>query len=187
MAGRVTLDLKGLDALEKFTEDPAVITMYRRWGARYLAAVRRRFVERSGAPGSPWKDILPATKRARRKGRRKGARPLILRDTGTLLNALTIGSPGNLFQTVPGGIVVGFGGPARHPEGRATIADIAGFHDKGAGLFASLFRKGGLPKREILIRNIRDLPSDTITGMNQDIKDAFNNVAGGRLRRTKGD
>ena len=68
----------------------------------------------------------------------------ILRDTGTLFNTLspTLGMAGQYQQRIPFGIRVGIGGSAKHPSGRATIAEIAGFHQFGGG---------HLPKREILV------------------------------------
>lgn len=96
------------------------------------------------------------------RSRRKSSKPVgmygrmqmtasILRDTGTLFNTLspTLGVAGQYEEHVPFGIQVGIGGPVGHPSGRATIAEIAGYHQFGGG---------GLPKREILV-----LPSDDVT------------------------
>jgi hypothetical protein len=69
----------------------------------------------------------------------------ILIDTGTMFKALSkefLGSPGQLQQNVPFGIRVGYGGPGRHPKGKATVFDIASFHQRG---------EGHLPKREIVV------------------------------------
>lgn len=65
------------------------------------------------------------------KARRVGA--LILRNTGLLFAALnpTLNLTGGVEDQVPLGIVVGYGGPARHGDGRATIADIASYHNNG--------------------------------------------------------
>jgi hypothetical protein len=61
----------------------------------------------------------------------------ILMDTGTLVHALDMKFsqlPGQLNESIPFGIRVGFGGPGREARGgRATVADIAGFHQVGAG------------------------------------------------------
>lgn len=66
----------------------------------------------------------------------------ILIDLGVLKKALTVGAPGNLFRYIRHGIRVGFGGPAKHSGGgKATIRDIAVFHDQG---------EGRLPRRQIL-------------------------------------
>ncbi len=131
-------------------------TMFKQVGALYLTFTRRRFIRMSRGG---WKPLKASTIKARRGGKRRATRSpqartktttrgsaanvSILRDTGILLNALTIDAPGNLFRGIRGGIRVGFGGPARHPEGKATIRDIAVAHDEG---------RGRLPKRQILAR-----------------------------------
>jgi hypothetical protein len=122
----------------------------KQWGVRYLTETKRRFVKNSGG-GGEWPGLKKITKRRatgtrRRKvdsKERKAAekKVKILRDTGTLFRALSIGNPGNLFKRIRGGVRVGFGGPSKHPDGEATIRDIAVFHDEG---------KGDLPKRQIL-------------------------------------
>ena len=58
----------------------------------------------------------------------------ILRDKGLLFNVTApafTGAPGQIQEDIPMGIRVGFGGPARYPDGTATIADIASFHQDG--------------------------------------------------------
>ncbi len=106
-----------------------------------------------------WKPLAASTLKSRRGGKRRATRSpragtktttrgsvanvSILRNTGILLNALTIGAPGNLFKGIRSGIRVGFGGPSNHPGGKATIRDIAIVHDEG---------KGNMPKRQILAR-----------------------------------
>lgn len=131
-------------------------TMFKQIGALYLTFTRRRFIRMSRGG---WKPLAESTVKARRGGRRRTTRSpragtktttrgsaknvSILRDTGILLNALTIGAPGNLFRGIRGGVRVGFGGPAKHPGGKATIRDIAVAHDEG---------RGNLPKREILAK-----------------------------------
>jgi len=157
-----------LSPLAKFTrairraelvDDPGnpFAIMFKQWGARYLAFARRRFVKMSRGG---W----PRLKRARRHRRGRRERAAVLRDTGTLFGALTPGAPGNEFRRIPRAIRVGYGGPHRHPKGRATIADIASFHQTGAG---------HLPKREIIV------PPDqrTIRGMIRDGKRALRRLA----------
>jgi len=133
--------------------------MLKAWGARYLTFVRRRYSKFSRG-GGDWKPLAESTKKARRGGgkRRKtrsarattkttsrgsGKKFAILRNTGVLLKALTIGASGNLFKRRAGGIQVGFGGPAKHRGGKAKIADIAAYHNTGGK---------NLPKREILVK-----------------------------------
>jgi len=69
----------------------------------------------------------------------------ILRDVGLLYDVLAptfSGAPGQLQEDIPFGVRVGFGGPARHPDGTATIADIASFHQIGGP---------HLPQRKIIV------------------------------------
>ena len=116
------------------------------WGIRYLADTKRKFIKNSKG-GGDWPALKQATVRRRRRGtaraqrRRRVLRAAILWDTGTILHALDVGEPGNLFKMLKDGVRVGFGGPAKHPGSNATIADIARFHNAG---------EGRLPKRQIL-------------------------------------
>lgn len=74
-----------------------------------------------------------------------GGQVMILRDTGTLFNVVGanfVGAPGAMRQDIDYGVRVGFGGPGRHPRGRASVADIATFHQFGLGRN---------PRREILV------------------------------------
>ena len=69
----------------------------------------------------------------------------ILRDTGLLFNVLSPvfdAAPGQLQEDIPFGIRVGFGGPGRYPDGTATIADVASFHQEG---------NENLPQRKIVV------------------------------------
>lgn len=145
--------------------------LFKAWGRRYLAFTRRRYTTASRSPGSPWPDLAESTKKKRRGPRKgyKAARSFaILKDTGTLFNALTVNMPGNLFQRIAQGIRVGFGGPARAPGSRrATIAEIAGYHQLGSGR---------LPKREILVKP----DQQTIQQMTGDLKKAMDRL--GKLR-----
>lgn len=120
----------------------------RQWGGRFRAFLRERFVEFSRG-GGDWPDLADSTKKARMharagardsagrligKGAAKGRTFAILRDTGTLLNALDVtfsSKPGQLQEDIPFGVRVGYGGPGRYPNGKATIADIASFHQTG--------------------------------------------------------
>lgn len=72
----------------------------------------------------------------------------ILIDRGLLRNALGIGYLGNLFETIPGGIVFGFSDAPHPPSGKkskaATIGQIAAWHNFGV--------PPNLPKRAILAR-----------------------------------
>lgn len=143
--------------------------MTRQWGRRYLGFVKKRFVKLSRGGGG-WKALASSTIRGRRKPRgktarsktrRTGGKAAILRDTGTLLGALDVGGRGNLFKDIPNGVRVGFKGGTKHPSGKATIAEIAVFHNVGG-------RGGKPPQRAILV----EPDAETIRGMNSDAERA---------------
>lgn len=119
----------------------------RQWAVRYMTFIQRRFRNNSRG-GGDWPPLAASTKRQRRGPRRghTGKRTFsILIDTGTLFAAVDPvfqSKPGQLRDDIPFGVRVGFGGPGGHPGGRATIADIASFHQLGAGR---------LPRREIIV------------------------------------
>lgn len=149
--GTLKMDLRKLRKFSRQLSGPAAAPLFRQWGVRYSAFIRRRFVRMSGGG---WTPLAESTKAGRRKGG-KGAK--ILRDTGTLLGALTIRAPGNLFRIVKHGLIFGFGGGGKHPDGKATIAQIARWHDKGSG---------NLPQRQIIV----EPDTKTIRGMLADVK-----------------
>lgn len=125
---------------------PVRVTIFKQWAFIYRVFARRRFNVFSKG-GGDWPPLARSTIAQRRVGKRTkkvGRRTSILRDTGTLYAALEprmSRPPGALEKIFREGVEVGFGGPARHPKGRATIADIARFHDAG---------EGNLPEREII-------------------------------------
>lgn len=156
----------------------------KQWAYRYFAFTQARFDRMS--KGGGWTPLAASTIRARRHGRgggyKRGKRALArakatgggrvstLRDTGTLFNTLDptfSGRPGQHRKNIPYGVEVGFGGPGRHPKGRATIADIATFHQFGGPR---------LPKREILVlpprRIINKMADDLQRGVNREIRRA---------------
>ncbi len=165
--------------------NPIITKMYKQWAVRYRRFSRRWFSQasRGGGQWPPLEDSTIRQRRhgggavnkngqIRRisGGGKRGVRALrkalasgggqvaILRDTGTLFGALDpvfSSSPGAREQLIRNGIEVGFGGPAKHPKGKATIADIASFHQFGSG---------NLPQREILV----DPDTQTMSGMSND-------------------
>lgn len=118
----------------------------RQWGVIYRASMQERFVKFSMGGGN-WRRLRPATIRRRRQriaNTRFGRTASILRDTGTLFAALNpVLSPGSKEEMTKFGILVGFGGAARHPGGRRTIKEIAEIHQSGLGR---------VPKREIIVK-----------------------------------
>lgn len=125
----------------------------KQWAVRYRAYIQERFYNYS-LGGGDWPPLKISTIRARRgrkvkRGRSKiGLSAAILRDTGTLFNALSpefVNKPGAIQEDIPFGVRVGYGGPGTYTKkhkGNATIADIANFHQIGAG---------HLPIREIIV------------------------------------
>jgi len=116
----------------------------KQWAFVYRSFVQERFHTFSGG-GGDWAPHAPSTIARRRKGRGQGQAAL-LRDTNTMfasLNPVFSGKPGAIEERIPFGVRVGFGGPARHPTGSATVSDIAGFHNEGV--------PGRLPKRQIIV------------------------------------
>lgn len=88
----------------------------------------------------------------------------ILRDTSSLFNALApvITAPaGSVNKIIPGGIEVGYGGASQHNSNGITIAELAYWHQTGAG---------NLPVRQIIV----DPDSATILGMVTDMQRACN-------------
>lgn len=160
MAASVKLRVRGLRRLQReaarSSNSKPIDTMLKQWGKRYLAFTKRRFQKQSGG-GGVWPDLAESTKRQRRGS---GQYKILQDKLRSLVKALTIGAPGNLFDIKRGRIRVGFGGPARHPDGFATIADIARFHQTG---------KGHLPKREIIV----EPDAGTVRGMNRDTQKAL--------------
>lgn len=104
----------------------------------------------SGRANLAWFQIRRAAQRiAKARGTAEAQASMagisILRDKGLLFNVTApefTGAIGQLQEDIPFGVRVGFGGPGRHPDGTATIADIAGFHQEGGPR---------LPQRKIIV------------------------------------
>lgn len=92
------------------------------------------------------------------------ARFSILIDTGILFAATSpvfTNAPGQYEEEVPGGIIVGFGGPEAHPDGGPTIADIASFHQTGGGT---------LPQRKIIVPPAQVVKDDMVKYLERGLK-----------------
>lgn len=147
--------------------------VFKQWGIRYLAWIRRLFYIKSRGgtvEGVTWKALSPVTIRNRRSRRVRGAKgqksryAILVDRLGTIPKAMVPFQSGNIFKYIEGGVRVGFGGSASHPDGRATIANIARWHNIGAG------RR--LPKRQIL-----HMPNTTLTGkMMNDLKRGIDRI-----------
>jgi hypothetical protein len=167
MSSNVKIDLRGFDKLKRLSDannqTGPVGDMFRKIGTRYLAFVNRRFIQ-SSRGGGDWTDLAESTKKQRRTGKAKGkVGHAILRNTGTLLNALSVGAAGNIFKRRGKTLEVGIGGPSRHPDSKATIGDIASFHDQGGK---------NLPQRQIIVQP----DARTRTGMERDVQRAIDTM-----------
>lgn len=132
----------------RLTGNGPVRRAMRQWAARYRSFAQQRFdvYSKGGGDWAPLKESTKRRRRKARKGRIRGATRSfsILRDTGLMFQALNpvwSRKPGALQKDISFGVRVGYGGSAKHPGGKASIADIARFHDTGAG---------NLPKRLII-------------------------------------
>lgn len=128
----------------------------KQWGAIFRGWSRERFAKLS--KGGGWEPLKPSTIKGRRKGKSRsvsvgrgggtedlsGGGVAILWDTGTLIGALDAHlniASGGFQKQIRNGIRVGYGGSAKHPKGKGTIAMIANAHQTGAG---------NLPERKII-------------------------------------
>lgn len=129
---------------------------------RYESFIKRRFRDHARGGGSPpWQKLSAAT--IRRRGTPKGAtrdrgsmryrskktgrfvkkgRIEILRDTGTMFKALSIGGPGNTLKKIKGGVRFSVMGAGRHPRYKGKIGDLILIHQLG---------KGRVPARPVLV------------------------------------
>lgn len=132
----VKVDLRGLRKFEstvKKLSSPGSGSPLRRamiqWGAIYRSEMQERFV-RNSSGGGDWPPHAASTRK------RRGPQALILRDTGVLLMAFNPrfqGNPGALQKDIPFGVRVGFGGNKKHPKAKIPVAQLAQWHQIGAG------------------------------------------------------
>lgn len=191
---RVTFDMSGLNGVLRDLQTQlgagASIGPVRAWvkqiGVRYLAFTRTRY-SRYSRGGGDWAPLSPETIKRRRKARAgtaaaskviraaTGGDAAILVDTGTLFGALNRGAPGNRFEDIPGGVRVGWGDlrHAKTGKGAATLADIAHYHQTGAGR---------LPARPLLV----EPDAQTITGMMGDGRRAVERLLQNNNMRGRG-
>lgn len=172
---------------------------FRQWAGRWRSFTRQRFDRLSKFGGGEWDALEESTKEARarkkqarggkkhKKGTKvniAGRRFSILRDNNLLFGAIsqtfaraskTWNKPGGLQEDIKEGIRAGYGGPSLHKDSAgktsvATIADIASFHQTGAG---------HLPERKIVVS-----PDDaTIRRMNGDLERGVKKLISQELSR----
>lgn len=186
---KVDIDLTPLQKFEQRVDaelngqrSGPVAKAVKQWGVRYRSWAQERF-DKFSKGGGDWPPLKPSTIRGRRKGvkgRKIGSgktavaavRAAILRDLGILFAVLSpvfTGKPGQLQETIPYGIRVGYGGPHKHAGGgKATIADIAMFHDQGMG---------HLPKRQIIAPPIGTVITQMAADMDKGLQQLANIIS----------
>jgi hypothetical protein len=137
-------------------------------GRAYLDAMRARFAREGDGT---WPELARRTKIERGELGFPPAHP-ILRRLGYLGGALFPGAAGNVFEVMPNGIVMGYGGDFRHPgyvhpktgqvSGGGNLAMIAYRHQMGLGV----------PARKILVQP----NADTLEQMQQRITAGYRAV-----------
>lgn len=147
----VKVKLKGLQRYREVVEQDLrgggagpIRACMKQWAARYRSWAQERFTKFSRG-GGDWPPLSPRTIAGRRKGKGGGLVAAILRNLGLLFQVLSptfAHKPGQLEEQISMGVRVGYGGPGSYPKGRATIADIASFHQMGGA---------HLPQRKIIV------------------------------------
>jgi hypothetical protein len=69
----------------------------------------------------------------------------ILRDTGTLFRALSVGNPANVMRKRGATFEYGIGGPEMHPDSKLSVGRIAAYHQAGGTI------PNRPPQRKILV------------------------------------
>lgn len=102
----------------------------RKWPERFFAFQRQKFTQNSSGGG----DWPPLAKSTLEQKQREGRSSRMLHVTNAIYNALFPGRPGNVIRRKGvGGIEMGIGGNARHPDTKLTIGQLAEIHHDGAG------------------------------------------------------
>lgn len=135
-----------------------------KWIVRYKKFAQAQFNLNSSGGGA-WPPLkLPIRKRVKKRSRQ------ILRDSDTLKATLdpipTLDhnpAPGILTTRFGNSLRIQFGGAAKHPYSRLTVARLATVHHLGLG---------NVPKREILIEPTEEIQKRCV----QDVKDVANKI-----------
>lgn len=125
-----------MKALGEIIPDNKRALAWKRIGVIYLAYVRRKFVENSRGGG-----LWPPLKRKRKRNKSLDNQA-ILRDTGFLLQSLSVGAAGNFLEHSINSVTVGFGKVPHGGDNASNLREIAIYHNEG---------QGNLPQREILL------------------------------------
>lgn len=164
---KVSVDLRPLERYVNILATPGqkgFDEVLIRWIVRYKKSMLARY-RRNSRGGGDWAPLKePIRKRVRKKSR------LILRDSDTLINALTPvrslspnPAPGAYTKRTSKGVHLGFGRGSRHPYAKHTIGKLAEIHHYGGPK---------LPARTLLIAP----NSKMLRSMQQDVRDVANEI-----------
>jgi len=133
----IEVDIKGMERFKgklNSRSSPIMDKMYIQWAERLRSYWKERFDTWSKGGGA-WVGLSKETIRRRKKGKDGTKTASILRNTNTLYKAIDpkLKSPGKLTNKGKNYIEIGYGGPDKHPSVNATIAQVATWHQTGAG------------------------------------------------------
>ena len=168
---QIEIDIKGMEKFRKKLRRGGLASgpvkdMYTQWAARLRGYWKEQYDINSKGGGS-WDGLSKETIRRRKKGKDGNKTGSILRDTGTLMRAISPrvpGAPGKHTLRGRNGIEIGYGGNDVHPNVNATIAQVALWHQTGAG---------NNPVREIIV----DPDKRTLEGMQSDTDRALDKLS----------
>lgn len=128
----IDITITGIDDIRrKLTDDRLAQKLGTAWGMIYLSFMKFRFIKFSQG-GGDWPPLAQSTKDGRRGNGDKAA---ILRNTNLMFASLSaVGFI--VLASVNGDLAViniKLDLSRRYPNGQATVADVALFHDKGGG------------------------------------------------------
>lgn len=131
--------MDGIQRLARGLKNPRALSPLKKVvGAIYRSFAMQRFSRLSRGGGGEWAPLRPSTIARRRKNSSS-----ILINNGLLFAALAPNPTAAwLEEESLNGFRFGYGGPSKYPEGTASLADIASFHQGGAG---------NLPVRRLIV------------------------------------
>lgn len=136
IATKITIQDRGLKRATRNLRpgSPPVLKMLKRWGAIYMARIRRRYntLSRGGSDQGKWRPLAAATIEAKRS-------EVILKDKGELFNATGTSAAGADVKVKADRVSLGFA--KRRHRGGISFHRLAEIHQTG----------DGVPKREIMV------------------------------------
>lgn len=156
LTGSVKVDLGKLKAVREANKpDGDQMTRWKKRSARrYRSFLQKRF-DRFSRGGGNWKKTARVL---------SGAAQFILRKTHTLFRALSPiyrGLPGQFERITKNTIQTGYGGQARHPNSKITVAKLARVHNNGLGIVS---------QRQIVVRPSSEVVRDITADLDRTVK-----------------